>query len=122
MHKKGFHYFLLKLYLSFLSHSAEKFRGEPFNVSENFGYRKILCIRKGYHYSPLKIFCLTVPKNFVGKPFNVSENFGYRKILCVRRGFHYFLLKPLLPHSAEKFRRGNPSVLQKNSDIKNIHA
>ena len=28
----------------FLSHSAKKFRGEPFNASENLGYRKILCI------------------------------------------------------------------------------
>ena len=27
----------------FTSHSAEKFRGHPFNVSENLGYRKILC-------------------------------------------------------------------------------
>ena len=29
----------------FLSHSAEKFCGEPFNVSENSWYRKILWIR-----------------------------------------------------------------------------
>ena len=32
---------------------------------------------KGYHYFPLKIFCLTVPKNFVEEPVCVSENFGY---------------------------------------------
>ena len=31
----------------FWSHSAEKFRGHPFNVSENLGYRKILCIIGG---------------------------------------------------------------------------
>ena len=37
--------------------------GDPFCVSKNFRYRKILCIRTGYHYSPLKFFCLTVPKN-----------------------------------------------------------
>ena len=29
---------------NFWSHSAEKFIGHPFNVSENLGYRKILCI------------------------------------------------------------------------------
>ena len=38
----------------------KNFVGRPFNVSENFRYRKILCIRRGYHYSPLKIFCLTI--------------------------------------------------------------
>ena len=31
----------------FLSHSAENFRGHPFNVSENLVYRKILCILGG---------------------------------------------------------------------------
>ena len=47
----------------FLSHSAEKFRGEPFNVSEKLWFRKNLCIKRAYHYSPLNIFCLKVPKN-----------------------------------------------------------
>ena len=32
---------------NFWYHSAEKFRGHPFNVSENLGYRKILCIIGG---------------------------------------------------------------------------
>ena len=32
---------------NFLSHSAEKFHGLPFNVSEILGYRKILCIIGG---------------------------------------------------------------------------
>ena len=32
---------------NFWSHSAEKFRGHSFNVSENLGYRKILCIIGG---------------------------------------------------------------------------
>ena len=30
---------------------------------------------KGYHYFPLKNFCLTVPKSFVEEHFCVSENF-----------------------------------------------
>ena len=38
---------------NFWSHSAEKFRGHPSNVSENLGYRKILCIIGG-----ITIFCL----------------------------------------------------------------
>ena len=32
---------------NFWSYSAEKFRGHPFNVSEKWGYRKILCIIGG---------------------------------------------------------------------------
>ena len=31
------------------SHSAKKFREEPVCVSENFGYRKTLCLRGEYH-------------------------------------------------------------------------
>ena len=43
--------------------------GEPFGVSENFWYRKILCFRGICHDFPSKIFCLTVPKYFVEEPF-----------------------------------------------------
>ena len=41
---------------------------------------------KRYHDFPLKIFCLTVPKNFVEEPFCVSENVWYRKMLGIREG------------------------------------
>ena len=34
---------------------------------------------KGYHDSPLKNFCLTVPENFVGEPFSVSLISGIEK-------------------------------------------
>ena len=54
-------------------------------------YREILGIekfraseREGYHISPSKTFCHTVPKNFVVEHFGVSENFGFRNILCIR--------------------------------------
>ena len=59
---------------------------EPFCVLENFGYRKILCLRGKYHDFLWKICCLTVPKNFAGEPFCVSQNFWYRKILWIRGG------------------------------------
>ena len=63
---------------------------------------------KGYHSFPLKIFCLTVPKNFVEEPFCVSENFWYRKMLGIReRGrVSQFSVKIVLSDSAEKLRRG----------------
>ena len=41
MHNTGYHVFPSK---NSLSHSSENFRGHSFNVSEKFGYRKILCI------------------------------------------------------------------------------
>ena len=51
--KRGYHVFPSKI---FWSHSAEKFRGHPFNVSENLGYRKILCIIGGITIFRLKFF------------------------------------------------------------------
>ena len=76
MDKKGVSRFSVE---NFLSHSAEKFCGHPFNVSENLGYRKILCIIGGYHNFPSKIFCLTVPKNFVGIPSMSQKIWGIEK-------------------------------------------
>ena len=40
----------------FWPHSAEKFRGHSFNVSENLGYRKTLCIIGGITIFRLKFF------------------------------------------------------------------
>ena len=87
MQKRGYHDFWFKIFCPTV---PKNFVGEHFGVSENFGYRKILCIREGwgYHVSPSKTFCHTVPKNFVGEHFVVSENFVYRKIFCIRRGYH----------------------------------
>ena len=48
MHKKRI---LLNSVENFLSHSAEKFRGHPFNVLENLGYRKILCLIRVSQFS-----------------------------------------------------------------------
>ena len=56
---------------NFKSHSAEEFRGHPFNVSENLGYRKNLCVIGVSQFS-VEFFCLTVPKNYVKEPFSVS--------------------------------------------------
>ena len=53
IHTRGYHNFPSKF---FLSHSAEKFCGHPFNVSENLGYRKILCIIGGITIFRQKFF------------------------------------------------------------------
>ena len=76
----------------FLSHSAEKFRrGTCLCFRKSLVPKNVRNKRGGvYHDFPLKLFCLTVPKNFVGEPFGVSENFWYRKILCFRGLCHDF--------------------------------
>ena len=59
----------------FLSHSAGKFRREPFcavfqktSGSEKFSDKN----GGGEHQdSPSNSFCITVPKNFIGEPFSV---------------------------------------------------
>ena len=61
----------------------------------------ILCKRVGYHDFSLKMFCLTIPKNFVGEHFGSSENFGYRKILCFREGGITFSIKSFF-HTVSK--------------------
>ena len=77
---------------SFLSHSAEKFRGHPFNVSEKLGYRKILRIRGVSEVSVEKNLSYSAEK-IRGHPFNVSENLEFRKILCIIGGITSFRRK-----------------------------
>ena len=83
----GYHDFSFKIICLTV---PKNFVGEHFGVSENFMYRKILCIREerggGYHVSPSKTFCHTVLKNFVGEHFGVSEKFCYRKFSCIGGG------------------------------------
>ena len=96
------------------------FLGEHFSISENFGYRKILCIRRGHHYFPLNIFCFTVPIKFVGEPFCVSKKFWYRKFSCIERGALRFSRSFFVPHSAEKIRWGTLQCFRKFRVSKNF--
>ena len=75
-----------------MSHSAEKFCGHLFNVSENLGYRKILYII-GVSRSSVENFLSHSAEKVRGHPFNVSENLGYRKILCIIGGITIFRRK-----------------------------
>ena len=91
---------------NFWSHSAEKFRGHPFNVSENLGYRKNLCILGGITFFRRKFFLSHSAEKFRGHPFNVSRKFGVSKNFMHNRGYHKFPSKLFLSHSAEKLRKG----------------
>ena len=72
---KGYHDFPLK---NFRLTVPKNFVEETVSVSENFGYRKTLCLRGENHDFLYENCCLTVPKNFVGEPFFVSQKFWYR--------------------------------------------
>ena len=76
---------------------------------------------KGYHDFPLKIFRLTVPKNFVKEPFCVSENFWYRKMLRIREGAGITIFGQIvLSHSTESFRRGTLLCFKNFRVLKNF--
>ena len=76
--------------------------------------------KKGYHDFPLKIFCLTVPKNFVGEPFSVSLISGIEKFYT-RGVYHDFLSKICCLTVLKNFVE-NPSWFQKNSGIETFRA
>ena len=78
-------------------------------------HRKILCIRRGYHWNPLKNFCLTVPIKLVGEPFWVSKEFWYQNVSSKGGGSFTVFSKIFLSHRTEKTSPENHSVFQKIS-------
>ena len=89
----------------------EKFRGHPFNVSENLEYRKISCIIGGITIL-LRNFFVSCAEKFRGHPFNFSEKLGYRKILCIIGGITIFR-RNIFCLTAPKNFVGIPSMSQK---------
>ena len=68
-----------------LSHSTKKLRRRTLLCFRKIEFRKLLRIRRRYHYSLLINFCPTESKIFVGEHVCVSENFGYRNFLWIKR-------------------------------------
>ena len=106
---------------NFWSHSAEKFRGHPFNVSENLGYRKILCIIGGITIFRRKFFVSQCQK-ISWTSLQCFRKFGVSKNFMHNRGYHNFLSKVFLSHSAEKFRGHHFTVLKysQNYDLSKL--
>ena len=87
-----------------LPHSAKNFVEEPFCVSENFCYRKMLGIIGGVHQAfSSKTFCLTVPKTFVEEPFSVSLVSGIEKFYAYEGNITIFYRK-FVASQCQKFR------------------
>ena len=101
MQKSGYHHFSFKI--SYLT-VPKNFVGEHFGVSENFGYRKILCIREGgitflrrklLSHSTEK-FCWGTVRCF--RKFRVSQNFMHKKVISLNS------VGNILSHGADKIR------------------
>ena len=76
----------------FWSHSAKTFRGHPFNVSENLGYRKILCITGGITFFRRIMMVSQCRKNSRAslenfRKIGVSKNFMHNSITIFRRKY-----------------------------------
>ena len=74
---EGYHDFSSEIFCLTM---PKNFVRERFCVSENFGYRKVLCIRRGYHYFPL-IFSVSQWRKIEMEPILVSEKFWSRNLL-----------------------------------------
>ena len=90
----------------------KNFVGEPFGVSENFWYRKILCFRRLCHDFLSKFFCLTVPKNFVEEPFSVSLISGIEKFYASESYVTISIFcRIFFVSQCRKYSQVNPSML-----------
>ena len=67
-------------------------------VSENFGYRKILRIRRVYHYSTFNFF---LPHR--AKKICLPKKFWYRIFSCIG-GWHHGFVENFLFHTTEKLQ------------------
>ena len=102
MQKRGYHDFSIKIFCLTV---LKTFVGEPFVVSENFGYRKILCIRERVSRFFVENFLSHNTKNFrlwtfwCFRKFRVSQNFMHKK------GMSLNSVEMSLSHSADKVRK-----------------
>ena len=93
MQKRGYHDFSFKIFCLTV---PKNFVGEHFCVSENFGYRKILCIREGgYHVSPSKTFVTQTEKFCWGtlrcfRKSGVLQNFMHKRGTSLNSAENFF--------------------------------
>ena len=105
---------------NFWSHSAEKFRGHLFNVSENLGYRKILCIIGGITFFRRKFF-VSQCRKISWASLQSFRKFGVSKNFMHNRGYHVFPSKIFCLTVPKNFV-GIPSIFQKIWGIEKFYA
>ena len=103
LHNRGYHNFPSKIFVS----QGPTFCGHPFNVSENLGFRKILCIIGGITIFRRKVF-VSQCRKISWWSLQCFRKIGVSKNFMHNRGYHNFL-----SHSAEKFY-GHPFNVSEN--------
>ena len=103
----------------------KSFVKEPFCVSENFWYRKILGIREGAGITIFRqnCFCLTVPNRFAEETFCAvfQEISDSEKVYrWGGGGASRFFVEIVLSHSTQTFRRGTLLCFRKFRVSKNF--
>ena len=103
---------------NFWSHSAKKFRGHLFNVSENLGYRKILCIIGSITFFRRK-FLVSQCREISWASLQCFRKFGVSKNFMHNREYHVFSVENFWSHSAENFC-GHPFNVSENLGYRKI--
>ena len=103
----------------FWSHSAEKFCGHPFNVSEKLGCRKISCIKGGITFFRRK-FLVSQCRKILWASLQCFGNFGVSKIFMHNRGYHNFPSKIFCLTVPKKFVK-EPFIVSLISGIKKCY-
>ena len=103
MQKRGYHDISFKFYV----HSTKKLRWGTLRCITKFSGIEIFMQKRGYHWTPLKILCLTVPIKFVEEPFCVSKGFWYRNFSSQRGGKLHNFVKNFFLTGPKKLRWGN---------------
>ena len=104
---------------NFWSHSAEKFRGHPFNASENLGYRKNLCILGGITIFRRKFF-VSQCRKISWASLQCFRKFGVSKKFMHNRGCHNFPSKSFGLTVPKNFV-GIPTVFEKIFGFKKFY-
>ena len=104
----------------FMSHTAENFRGHPFNVLENLGYRKILCIIGGITIFRRKFF-VSQCRKISWASLQCFRKFGVSKNFMHNRGYHNFPSK-IFCLTVQKNFVGILSMFQKIWGIEKFYA
>ena len=104
---------------NFWSHSAEKFRGHLFNVSENLGCGKTLCIIGGITFFRQK-FLVSQCRQILWASLQCFRKFGASKKFMHNRGYHVFPSKIFGLTVPKKI--GISSMFQKICVIEKLYA
>ena len=104
----------------FLSRITGKNCGILSNVSRNFRYWKISCIRIGHHYLPLSFFKVSECRKVLGVTNECFRNTRVSTNFMHREGISLFCVEYFFVSQCRKISWGNHSIYQKNSVIEKI--